>query len=278
MPVRSTHVLICCVLGTASWILLNQNTATVKIEEINALDFCPLTTALDAHIPTVILRGSQNEERTRNRTFWTDKSDDFLPYDWPPAHRALDENGTEHPIRFSDDFEEVWGGVEAEESIEGGGRRLCNSHRIPSSPPPKNPEGWSDSKVMFGMATPPSRAVRHLALWEHWMPTSTISPPSADNESPLLLVLTPPYVGAEERHAKEVVAEAITRKLNVHIRELKAERFETRYLALAQEMWLTAMQREEETGVVVDWFIFMFVKISSLSSRFFAFPPSRVDC
>ena len=110
------------------------------------------------------------------------------------------------------------------------------------------------------------------------MPTSTISPPSADNESPLLLVLTPPYVGAEERHAKEVVAEAITRKLNVHIRELKAERFETRYLALAQEMWLTAMQREEETGVVVDWFIFMFVKISSLSSRFFAFPPSRVDC
>lgn len=260
-------MLLFLVIAIPGWILTQHSATIVKTESVQASSFCPLTTRVDAHIPTVILQGSQNEDRTRNRTFWAESSDDFLPYDWPPAHRALHEDGTEHPIKFSHDFEEVWGGIESSETKDG--RQLCNSHRIPSSPPPQNPASWSDSMVMFGMATPPSRAVRHLPLWSHWLPASQISPPSADNDSPLLLVLTPPIVGAEERHAKETKADAITRRLNVHIHELKAERFETRYLALAQEMWLTAMKREEESGVVVEWFIFMFVpSLSSLVGRF----------
>ena len=51
----------------------------------------------------------------------------------------------------------------------------------------------------------------------------------------------------------------------------EADRFETRYFSLVQEMWLEAQSREEATGIVTEWFVFASVHFSRFSKVILTF-------
>lgn len=231
-----------------SFLLLRKSTFSTP--KLNSFSFCPTTLPNEVSVPTVILQGTGNEPRQRNRTFWLNHQETFLPFDWPLPHRERDSDGIEIPIKFQLGFEETWGGKMVEES----NKKICNVHQIPTSPYSSIKSSWKNSKVMIGMSTPPSRASHHLLLWEHWLPSSLL--PTKQDDLPILLVLTPPLSAEETTLAEQVTEQAKEKGMIVKTRPIISDRFETRYLSLVKEMWIEAVKRESQTGVKTEWFIF----------------------
>jgi hypothetical protein len=115
---------------------------------------------------------------------------------------------------------------------------------------------------MFGMSTTPDRVLWNLPVWSHWLPAvpgnAPLDPTNKQqvSELPLLLVLTPPPNPTEEARTREAVDEAQTLGMYVEMRAREADRFETRYFALVEEMWKEALRRESEGGDKTEWFVF----------------------
>ena len=73
---------------------------------------------------------------------------------------------------------------------------------------------------------------------------------------PLVLILTPPPNPTEEARTREAMDEAQAMGMYVEMRMREADRFETRYFALVEEMWHQALDREAEHGIKTEWFVF----------------------
>lgn len=231
------------------------------------LSYCPFSTSRK-HIPTVVLQGSQSFAPDSNRTVFVyeqpgDQPASFLPYAYPPRDlRFAQTISVKDEAKRRPAAGRMAGGVDEDDE---GGQQLCKVHRVPSSPRPRVPEGWKDSNVMFGMSTTPDRVLANLPVWSHWVPSAR-SPPfdpsvkGATSNLPLVLVLTPPQNPTEAARAREAMEEANGLGMFVEMRSREAERFETRYFALVEELWKEAKRREDEDGIQTDWFIFSCVR------------------
>ncbi|GAA6052081.1 hypothetical protein JCM3770_006621 [Rhodotorula araucariae] len=271
------HLLVFLVLVSVSIFYLNSGPRTPVLttsqkHTAKLTSLCPYSTSRK-HIPTVLLQGTQASERTTNRTVLVldqpgDKPAAFLPYAYPPRDlrfaqtvaTASKSAGTRRPAASMHPDDER-------------GTQLCALHRVPSSPRPAVPASWRNSAVMFGMSTLADRVLWNLPVWAHWLPGAPSPPLDPDNgsvvrELPLVLVLTPPSTAddrnkhrdavteTERRRAREAVEEANVLGLHVTLRTREADRFETRYFALAEEMWAEAKRREQNEGVKTEWFVF----------------------
>lgn len=215
--------------------------------------FCPYSTS-QRHTPTIILQGDAESDRYANRTHFVGgfKGATFLPYAYPPRD-----------LRFAQHISDA--GAAAARPGRGHldepdeeGKQLCKIHRVPSSPQIQPPKGWSNSKIMFGMSTTPDRVLYNLPVWAHWLPSAPGSLDSSTSKAnlPLVLVLTPPPNPTERARMREAVEEAQGLGMNLEMRDKVSDRFETRYFALAEEMWADALRREAEEGIVTEWFVF----------------------
>ncbi|BGP56139.1 hypothetical protein JCM8202v2_003750 [Rhodotorula sphaerocarpa] len=235
----------------------------VRSAKKTILNYCPFSTARK-HIPTVALVGDQAQDPADNRTYWVRDNDDpdlpatFLPHAYPPRDMRFAQNLSGKEEKVQPGQGRLHEGVQDEQ-----GERLCPVYTVPSSPRPHTPlvSGWRDSKVMFGMSTPPDRVLWNLPVWSQWLPKFSNAPldtsdPAATSELPLVLVLMPEPNPTEAARSREAVEEASTLGMYVEMRPREADRFETRYFALAEEMWIEAERREQKEGVRTEWFIF----------------------
>ena len=253
-------------LGLYSIYLLAFSPHATAAPPAPSLSFCPSSTSR-RHTPTIILQGEGLNERTDNRTYWVGGADaaTFLPYSYPPkdlriaqalssatkgaagthGHGGHHGKGNLGGHGSSNEFEE--------------GKQLCQIHRVPSSPPPAVPHGWNHNKVMFGMSTTPDRVLYNLPVWSHWLPSSPLPlDPTTPvvKDLPLILILTPPPNPTEEARTREAMDEAQVMGMFVEMKMREADRFETRYFALVEEMWHQALDREAEHGIRTEWFVF----------------------
>ncbi|GAA5861264.1 hypothetical protein JCM1840_003134 [Sporobolomyces johnsonii] len=250
--------------GSSSLSLSSSSSAAQKAKErAKLLEFCPYSTSFK-HVPTVILQGDQASDRTANRTWEltsgspsSPKPVPFLPYAYPPRDLRLAQQMPDvqrAPTKPGQG--RLHEGVPGDEK----GKQLCKVHEVPSSPRPPVPEGWRPSSVIFGMSTTPDRVLWNLPVWSHWLPahSSPLDPadPAQASALPIVLVLTPPPNPTEAARTREAVEEAQGMGMYVEMRPREAERFETRYFALAEEMWKEAQRRERDGGIKTDWFIF----------------------
>lgn len=226
------------------------------------VELCPYSTSFK-HIPTIILEGTQLDERTENRTFTLGDSTNptpFLPYSYPPRElrfaQQMPSKDVQQKGRIKPGQGRLHEGLPGDEK----GEQLCKIHSVPSSPRPRTPQDWKNSKIMFGMSTTPDRVLWNLPVWKHWLPSSNAPlDPTNENqvkELPLLLVLTPPPNPTEEARTREAVEEAQSLGMYVEMRAREADRFETRYFALVEELWKEAVRRESQGGDRVEWFVF----------------------
>ncbi|GAA5844194.1 hypothetical protein JCM11251_006713 [Rhodosporidiobolus azoricus] len=243
-------------------------------ERAGLMQFCPWSTRTK-HVPTVILAGDQNHGPTENRTYFvTEPSSDsssskgpsstpqpasFLPYAYPPRDMRLAQTLSTSP---SDSRKHKPGSGRLGEGIpdDEPGQQVCRVHAVPSSPRPPVPPTFRKNSLMFGMSTTPDRVLWNLPVWSHWVPSSPHPPldPTQHPQTsalPLVLVLTPPPNPTEQARTREAVEEANGMGMYVEMRPREADRFETRYFALVEEMWREAERRALE-GVTTDWFIF----------------------
>ncbi|GAA5935472.1 uncharacterized protein JCM15063_001047 [Sporobolomyces koalae] len=223
------------------------------------LDSCPYSTS-HKHVPTVILEGSQESDKAANRTYNLGSAA-FAPYSYPPRELRFAQQKPDGSKLAAAKPKPGQGrlheGVQGDEK----GEQLCSSYAVPSSPRPVVPVGWKNSKIMFGMSTTPDRVLWNLPVWQHWLPAALnapLDPTNLDQVSslPLLLVLTPPPNPTEEARTREAVEEAQTLGMYVEMRKREADRFETRYFALAEELYREALRRESQGGDRVEWFVF----------------------
>lgn len=235
------------------------------------MSFCPFSTPRK-HIPTVILQGDGHNDRNELRTYWVGGRHPakFLPYSYPPRDLRISQTimggSASRPVAH---HRAAAGGLGAggklghltttdREMDEG--VQLCSIHRVPSSPPPVVPSTWSNHKVMFGMATTPDRVLYNLPVWTHWLPSSPrpLDPTffSATKDLPLLLILTPPTNPTEQARVTEALEEGQVHGMFLKMRSREADRFETRYFGLAEEMWKEAQLREQKSGIKTEWFVF----------------------
>lgn len=246
----------------------------VRSAKKTILNYCPFSTARK-HIPTVALVGDQAQDPADNRTYWVRDNDDpdlpatFLPHAYPPRDMRFAQNLSGKEEKVPPGQGRLHEGVQDEQ-----GERLCPVYTVPSSPRPHTPlmSGWRDSKVMFGMSTPPDRVLWNLPVWSQWLPKSSNAPldtsdPAATSELPLVLVLMPEPNPTEAARSREAVEEASTLGMYVEMRPREADRFETRYFALAEEMWIEAERREQKEGVRTEWFIFACVRVLFMSKN-----------
>ncbi|GAA5976139.1 hypothetical protein JCM11641_003291 [Rhodosporidiobolus odoratus] len=258
-------------------------------EQQRLLNFCPLSTRTK-HVPTVVLSGSQAELPNDNRTYFVTDSPSssspatFLPYAYPPRDLRLaqtlsasDTAGSKHKPGQGRLHE---GLIPDDEP----GRQLCKVHCVPSSPRPPVPESFQQYSIMFGMSTTPDRVLWNLPVWSHWVPahpTPPLDPANHIHSSalPLVLVLTPPTNPTELARSREAMEEANGLGMLIQMRPREAERFETRYFALVEEMWKEAGRRALE-GVQTDWFVFsdddtFFPDFDSLARMLSQYDPSE---
>lgn len=245
---------------------------------------CPYSTSR-RHVPTVLLQGSQASDRAANRTVAVldpqssggDKPAAFLPFAYPPRDLRFAQTVAGAASKARPGAGRLTEGVHPDDER---GEQLCKLYRVPSSPRPAVPTSWKDSSVMFGMSTLADRVLWNLPVWAHWLPHAPTPPLDPENravvrELPLVLVLTPPTTAAdgnkhrdavaetERRRAREAEDEANVLGLHIALRPREADRFETRYFALAEEMWAEAKRREDEEGVKTEWFVFACVDFPS---------------
>ena len=257
---RFQHLLLLLVCISLS--LFAYTHRTIAPPPADSLSFCPLTTSRK-HVPTVILQASGRSDRNANRTFWVQgegkKAVPMLPYSYPAREMRFAQRTAE---AGSANWQEnagrghLSGGVDEKEEE---GKPLCPVFAVPSSPPPSVPSTWKDNSVMFGMSTSPDRVLNNLPVWSHWIPSSPspldpASPATAD--LPIIFILTPLPNPTEAARTREALEEAQLLGLFLRMRATEADRFETRYFSLVQEMWLEAQRREGETGIVTEWFVF----------------------
>ncbi|GAA5829150.1 hypothetical protein JCM3766R1_000995 [Sporobolomyces carnicolor] len=229
------------------------------------LEFCPFSTSFK-HVPTVVLAGTQESDKSENRTYSLGDSSSptlFVPYAYPPrelrfAQQKPDTNKNAQQAKTKAGQGRLHEGLPGDEK----GEQLCKAHDVPSSPRPVVPSTWKHSKIMFGMSTTPDRVLWNLPVWSHWLPATPGNAPLDPtdqrqvSELPLLLVLTPPPNPTEEARTREAVEEAQTLGMYVEMRAREADRFETRYFALVEEMYKEALRRESEGGDRTEWFVF----------------------
>lgn len=242
-----------------------SSSATSLVERNKVLEYCPFSTER-RHIPTVALVGDQARGPTENRTFYVaDPVDDalpaaFLPYAFPVRDLRFAQTLSGKEEKRPPGRGRLHEGLSDEDK----GQQLCHAHEVPSSPRPQVPPaaaGWKNSNVMFGMSTVPDRVLWNLPVWSHWLPKSP-QPPldlhdrAATDRVPLVLVLMPEPNPTEDARSREAVDEANSLGMHVKMRAREADRFETRYFALAEEMWVEATQREAAEGIRTEWFIF----------------------
>ncbi|CEQ42010.1 SPOSA6832_03781, partial [Sporobolomyces salmonicolor] len=267
-------VLILCLLSLSLFFFAGRGSFPLSLsspssaaqkarERAKLLEFCPYSTSFK-HVPTVILQGDQASDSTANRTWEltsgspsSAKPVPFLPYAYPPRDLRLAQQMPDvqrAPTKPGQG--RLHEGVPGDEK----GKQLCKVHEVPSSPRPRVPEGWKPSSVMFGMSTVPDRVLWNLPVWSHWVPahSSPLDPtnPVQTSALPMVLVLTPPPNPTESARTREAVEEAQGMGMYVEMRPREAERFETRYFALAEEMWKEAQRRQRDGGIKTDWFIF----------------------
>lgn len=261
---RLHHLLT--LLGLYSLYLLVSTPSAASRAPAPSLSFCPFSTS-NRHTPTIILQADGLSARTVNRTYWVGGSRpaNFLPYTYPPRDLRIaqststNENGIPPPgtgpgAGHRRGKGNLHSGNEMEE-----GKQLCSVHRVPSSPPPAVPKGWNGNRVMFGMSTTPDRVLYNLPVWSHWVPASPLplDPESPQvKDLPLILVLTPPPNPTEEARTREAMDEAQGMGMYVEMRMREADRFETRYFALVEELWFESQRREVEHGIRTEWFVF----------------------
>ncbi|GAA5988113.1 hypothetical protein JCM10908_002067 [Rhodotorula pacifica] len=234
--------------------------ASVDLNKV--LEYCPWSTERK-HIPTVALVGDQLREPTENRTFFVADAVDealpasFLPYTYPPRELRFAQT-----LSGKEEKRPAGQGRLHEGVSEDKGEQLCRAHRVPSSPRPQIPgtAEWKNSKVMFGMSTVPDRVLWNLPVWSHWLPKSPQPPldtrdKAVMDELPLVFILMPEPNPTEEARSREAVDEANSLGMHVKMRAREADRFETRYFALVEEMWIEAKVREAKEGVKTEWFI-----------------------
>ncbi|GAA5955944.1 hypothetical protein JCM10213_000075 [Rhodosporidiobolus nylandii] len=242
-------------------------------EQQKLLSYCPWSTRTK-HVPTVVLSGDQAEAPDSNRTYYVTESSSsaagalaagspkpaaFLPYAYPPRDLRLAQ--TLSPTDAAAQQRKPGAGRLHEGIPEDEpGQQLCKVHVVPSSPRPPVPETWKSSSIMFGMSTTPDRVLWNLPVWANWVPAKKQPPldPAQHIQTsglPLVLVLMPPPNPTELARSKEAMEEANALGMYVEIRPREAERFETRYFALAEEMHKEAQRRALE-GVQTDWFVF----------------------
>ncbi|GAA5868713.1 hypothetical protein JCM3774_003633 [Rhodotorula dairenensis] len=243
------------------------STSTSPAGREKVLEYCPFSTER-RHVPTVALIGDQARLPTENRTFYVaDPVDDalpatFLPYAFPPRDLRFAQTLSGKEEKRPPGQGRLHEGVSGEDK----GKQLCRAHAVPSSPRPQIPAtataaGWKNSHVMFGMSTVPDRVLWNLPVWSHWLPKSPQPPldfrdQAVMDQLPLVLVLMPEPNPTEEARSREAVDEANSLGMHVKMRAREADRFETRYFALTEEMWIEAKKREEIDGVRTEWFIF----------------------
>ena len=257
---RFHHLLLLLVCISLS--LFAYTHRTIPPPPASSLSFCPLTTSRK-HVPTVILQASGRSGRNDNRTFWVaaegKSAVPMLSYSYPSREMRFAQRTTEGGSASWNDNAgrgHLTGGVDDKEEE---GKQLCPVFAVPSSPPPSVPSTWKDNSVMFGMSTSPDRVLNNLPVWSHWIPSSPSpldpsSPATAD--LPIIFILTPPPNPTEAARTREAMEEAQSLGLFLKMRATEADRFETRYFSLVQEMWLEAQSREESTGIVTEWFVF----------------------
>ncbi|BGP41044.1 hypothetical protein JCM10449v2_005013 [Rhodotorula kratochvilovae] len=278
LQLRHLLVFLCLVSGSIFYFNTKGASRSVALtpsqkHTAKLTSLCPYSTSR-RHIPTVLLQGTQASDRTANRTVLVldqpgDKPAAFLPYAYPP--RDLRFAQTVAPAsKAPNSGGRLAEGVHPDDER---GAQLCALHRVPSSPRPAVPASWRNSAVMFGMSTLADRVLWNLPVWAHWLPGAPIPPLDPDNaavvrELPLVLVLTPPssaddrskhrdaVTETERMRAREAEEEANVLGLHIALRPREADRFETRYFALAEEMWKEAKRREEKEGVKTEWFVF----------------------
>jgi len=248
---------------------------------------CPYSTSR-RHIPTILLQGSQGSAPNDNRTVpvldtqaaGADEPASFLPYAYPPNDLRFAQTLAtgQQPRPGAGRLAE---GVHPDDER---GEQLCPLYRVPSSPRPPVPASWRDSSVMFGMSTLADRVLWNLPVWAHWLPGAPQAPfdptdAAVVRELPLVLVLTPPTTAdqgdkhrdavteTERRRAREAEEEANVLGMHIALRPREADRFETRYFALAEEMWTEAKRREADEGVKTEWFVFACVPFSAFLER-----------
>ncbi|GAA6002825.1 uncharacterized protein JCM10292_001320 [Rhodotorula paludigena] len=255
-----------------------QSAAQRSLAELTV--HCPFSTSRK-HIPTVILQGTQAHDRHANRTvFVVDQPGDvpapFLPYSYPPrdlrfAQTISPQNeALNHKEHHRPGMGRLHEGVHPDDES---GSQLCKVYRVPSSPRPRLAGAFAHHKVMYGMSTTADRVLWNLPVWAQWLPGVPKPPLDPDDKGavarlPLVLVLTPPTTASDSnRHrdaieaterlrAREAEEEAAIHGMHIALRPRAAERFETRYFALAEEMWREAKTREEKEGVHTEWFVF----------------------
>jgi hypothetical protein len=256
---RFAHLVTVVTLISLSLYLFTGSTSSSTTSSSALLSFCPYSTSR-RHIPTIILQGDALNHRTINRTYFVGGSNpaSFLPYAYPPR----DLRFAQHISDAAADAIKPGRGRLGQPETEEAGKQLCKIHPVPSSPLPAVPRTWSNNKIMFGMSTTPDRVLYNLPVWAHWLPSvkgSLDSSSSASANLPLVLILTPPLNPTEAARMTEAVEEAQALGMNVKMRKKEADRFETRYFGLAQEMWIEAQKREAEQGIKTEWFLFTWV-------------------
>ncbi|GAA6005934.1 hypothetical protein JCM10207_007280 [Rhodosporidiobolus poonsookiae] len=243
-------------------------------QQNRVMAYCPLSTRTK-HTPTVILAGTQTFDRFSNRTYHVPSSSSsssktpasdpsnsalFLPYAYPPRDLRLAQtlSSSSSPASKPGQGRLHEGVIPSDEP----GRSVCPVHAVPSSPRPGAalPKTWKQSSIMFGMSTTPDRVLWNLPVWAHWVPSHPSPPldPAQHVQTsalPMVLVLTPPPNPTEQARTREAVEEANGLGMYVEMRAREADRFETRYFALAEEMWSESERRKLE-GVTTDWFVF----------------------
>ncbi|KAM0754798.1 hypothetical protein T439DRAFT_321844 [Meredithblackwellia eburnea MCA 4105] len=261
---RIQHVF--AIIGLYSIYLFVISPSTSRPPPPTSMSFCPYSSPR-RHIPTVILQAEGHSERTINRTHWVGGREpaSFLPYSYPPRDlRVAQTTSSSSPgAQGGNPYHNrgkgnLGGGVHGGQGLEDG-KQLCEIHRVPSSPPPAIPKDWKNNKVMFGMSTTPDRVLYSLPVWSHWLPASpqALDPSTpAVKDLPLVLVLTPPPNPTEEARTREAMDEAQGIGMYIEMRPREADRFETRYFALVEEMWREAQKREAEHGIKTEWFVF----------------------
>lgn len=149
-------------------------------------------------------------------------------------------------------------------------------------------------EMLFGFATTPSRALQFLPRWTEWLPSSLgpASSSSARSRARSLvphrahssgvkaairarrlrrkaagaLVVVPPDPSTRDQ-AWLAVGAAAARGLDVRMKEVEAPRTEIRYFDMVRQLWWEGKQRQDETGVEVDWFVFAYVPSISTRTR-----------
>ncbi|GAA5859839.1 hypothetical protein JCM8547_004350 [Rhodosporidiobolus lusitaniae] len=268
--------------GSSSRSTVNLARPISTKERTKLLAFCPWSTRTK-HVPTIILTGTHASPPTENRTYFVTEAvppaspdtpsaakaalspqttpASFLPYAYPPRDLRLAQTLAGAPANAPKPGQGRLGLAIPDDEP---GEQFCKMHAVPSSPRPAVPATWKPSSVMFGMSTTPDRVLWNLPVWANWVPARTgergpaVLDPTKHvqtSQLPLVLVVTPPPNPTEQLRTREAVDEANGMGMYVEMRPREADRFETRYFGLAEEMWNESHKRALE-GVQTDWFIF----------------------